>query len=238
MRSANRHTTSRLAELILYLCLLVIAPSAVYAEGNTTLKGRVTDVAGLPVAGAMVFLYSSPDVRRSADFISAPTAKDGQYLIVVVPGRYWAVARLKKIEGFGPLMPGDRHSGDPREVEIAQGQEVDMPFVVFGLKDALTSRKREGEAPARIGGRIIDEKGDPVTGAYAIAQKNGTVAGIPDYVSAWVDANGRYMLMLPKGEYFIGSAREFPPREDLLIFRQFKVETDRSDMDIVRMSKP
>ena len=61
-----------------------------------------------------------------------------------------------------------------------------------GKRCKLSSRDRE--RPVRISGRIIDEKGSPVTKAYAVANKLEKISGMPDYISAWVDPDGRYTL--------------------------------------------
>lgn len=215
--------------------LLVTAFAGVaVAQQNATFTGRVTDAAGRPAEGAMVFVYGSRDVRRPADFISAPTDREGNFRTAVPPGKYWAVARLKKTEGFGPLMPGDRHSGEPQEVEFAPGQETEMQFVVVDLKEAMESKRKDREGPVRISGRILDEKGLPVRGAYAIANKSERIIGFPDYLSAWVDAEGRYTLVLLRGRYYIGSALAFPPGDDAVVNELLNVEADMSGRDLVR----
>ena len=114
---------------------------AVYAEDLSVLKGSITDVRGRPVEGAMVFVYVNSDVRRSAEFISAPADAQGRYRMTVPAGTYWVVARLKKTEGFGPLMPGDKHSGEPREVELLVGSDREADFVVADLRDAISMKK-------------------------------------------------------------------------------------------------
>jgi hypothetical protein len=205
----------------------------VLAEGTSVLKGRVLDVAGESVEGAMVFVYNNPEVKREADFISAPTDSEGRFRMVVPPGEYWVVARLKKSEEFGPLMPGDKHSGDPEEIELATDSEEDMEFVVADLRDAIKMKKDAREGTVRITGRIIDEKGAPVKRAYVIANRKEEVSGIPDYLSAWVDKDGNYTLYVPEGTYFIGSADTFPPGKNYNIIGEIAIETDISGMDVL-----
>lgn len=225
--------------LILFLtassyCAL-LGPSPACAEDKTVFRGMVTDVGGRAVEGAMVFMYSSPDVKRSADFISPRTGKDGLFHIVLTPGRYWVVARVKKGEEFGPLLPGDRHSGDPREVEIAAGRESEATFVVADIKDIIREGRKGRTGPLRVSGRVLDKDGAPVRDVYVIANKKDRITGMPDYISAWVDSAGRYTLVLPRGRYYLGSAKEFPPGSDFVIDREATtLDAERSDLDIVR----
>jgi len=207
------------------------------AEEKAVFNGQVIDVQGRPVEGSMVFVYASPDVRRSADFISPPTGRDGIFRLLLPPGKYWAVARLKKTDGFGPLMPGDRHSGEPKEVKLTTGGQVEMRFTVTDLREAAIMRTKEREGPARLSGRIIDEQGVPVKGAYAIASDNEKPSGIPDYVSAWVDDDGQYTLFIPRGVYYMGSAIAFPPGDDIMMDRKITVDAERTEADIVRKLK-
>ena len=204
------------------------------AEETAILKGRVSDLEGRAVEGARIFVYGSPVVRGPADFISAGTDKEGMFRMIVSPGKYWVVARLKKTEGYGPLLPGDKHSGEAVEVEIASRSEVTMDFIVADLKEAIKIKTKSRERPFKISGRIIDEQGSPVTNAYAFANMHEKVEGIPDYLSSWVDDEGRYTLYVPTGRYYIGGAATFPPDQTYFIKGQMIIDGDRSDLDIIK----
>jgi hypothetical protein len=131
-------------------------------------------------------------------------------------------------------MPGDKHSGDPVETDVAPGAGTELDFVVADLSEALKLHARERVGPARLQGRIVDEKGVPVKGAYAIAHRRDKILRVPDFLSAWVGDDGRYTLFLPRGRYYIGSAVKFPPGDDYLVDRQMTVDADTADVDIVR----
>lgn len=222
--------------LLVYLFALAVpaaGPDALAAE-KSLLTGKVSDAAGMPVEGAMVFVYANASVRRSADFMSPPTDSDGVYRVFLPAGRYWAVARLKKTEGVGPLMPGDKHSGDPVEVDLTSENEAGVDFTVADLKEAVGMREKPREGSVKITGRITDEKGAPLVGVYAVVCRGKEPSGMPDYLSAWVDDDGRYTLYIPKGEYYLGSASAFPPGETYLINGEIKADGDRSGVDIVR----
>jgi protocatechuate 3,4-dioxygenase beta subunit len=168
-----------------YMCALFLVLSAwqgitaeqrtASAEEASVLKGRVSDADGRAVEGAKIFVYDSPDVRRPANFISAGTDKGGMFRMTVSPGRYWVVARLKKTEDYGPLLPGDKHSGEPVEGEIASRSEITMDFIVADLKEAIKIKTKSRERHVKISGRIIDEKGFPVVNFYALASRNEKV---------------------------------------------------------------
>lgn len=228
-RNAELPASSLRWAVAVLICFLY-AP--VMADGTAALKGRVADVEGRAIEGARVFAYDNTDVRRPANFTSVPTDATGTFRMVLAPGTYWLVARLKKGEEYGPLMPGDKHSGEPVMLDLAAGREAAMNFTVADLKDATRMHSKDRERLVKISGRITDGNGAPITKAYAFAHRNGSVDGIPDSVSAWVDAEGRYVLYLLPGKYFIGSAAAFPPGEDYFMRGEMTVEKDTSGIDI------
>lgn len=213
---------------------LTLAPNAMAAE-TSVLKGRVLDVDGKPVEGAEIFIYDSTNTRRPADFISQKTGKDGRTQIVLPTGNYWAVARVKKDERYGPLMLGDRHSGEPTELELTPGKESENDFVVADIRDVGRKKQTVRDNVLKLKGRVLDKQGIPVPNAYVFAHKHKEVEQLPDYLSAWTDDDGNYTLYLPAGEkYFMGVAREFPPKSKLSVSREFIPENGKLDvaMDI------
>ncbi|MBI5203474.1 MAG: carboxypeptidase regulatory-like domain-containing protein [Nitrospirae bacterium] len=215
-----------------FLAVFLFVTAAPAGE-KSILKGRVLDMGEKAVEAARIFVYNSPEIRRPSDFISANTDKDGRFHMFLPPGKYWAVARLKKTEGYGPLMPGDKHSGEAKEIVIAPGMEFEMDFTVSDLKEASRMKKRIKENYFKINGRIINEKGLPVRMAYVFANRNEKVSGVPDYLSAWTDEDGHYTLYLPKGRYYMGAAVTFPPGQNSLAGRVVFVESDKVGEDIV-----
>ena len=196
---------------VLSLLLALIAVPPAFPAGTGVLKARVTDLQGVPLAGAKLFLYDSSNVRRPADFISPLSDSAGQVRIVLPPGRYWAIARHKADGKYGPLLPGDRHSGEPLEIDLA-GDGADAEFVVADLRE-LGQKKRTGSSDVvRVRGRVVDAGGVPVSGAYVHAGTNREFSELPEYISAWTGGDGEYELYLPAGKgYFAGASRQFPP---------------------------
>ncbi len=208
-------------------------PARALCGETSVLSGRILDVSGNPVEGAKVFVYDGKDIRRPADFISAQTDKDGRFRMVLPAGAYWPVARLKKSGEYGPLMPGDKHSGEPEGVTIAAGAGLVMDFIVADLREAARAKTKVRPDNFKIQGRIIDQNGSAKMDAYAFANSSDGVSGMPDYLSAWVDEEGRYTLYLPGGRFFMGAASQFPSAHGYRGAHKIEVNGDRSGVDIV-----
>lgn len=206
-----------------------------FAEQKAVLKGRILDTEGKALKGASVFIYDSSEIKRAVDLVSAQTGEDGFFRLELPLGRYWAIARIKAggRYGLGPLMPGDKFSGEPMEIELAPGEELAVDFVVMDIREFARQKKKLSSDYIRIKGRIIDEKGQPVRMAYALANMQEKSPKIPDYLSAWTDDEGQYTLFLPRGKYYLGYATAFPPDKNYVTDRTVVVEADKADMDIV-----
>lgn len=224
-----------LSSALVLISFLISVPFPDDGKAGTraVLKGRVTDTEGLGVGGANIFIYNSPDVRRPADFISAQTDNDGAFRMTLPPGKFWVQARLRKTEGYGPLMPGDKHSGEPKEIELVAEGELQADFTLRDLKEASTPMSRTSADYIRLQGRIVDMDGMPVKMAYAVASANGKVSGVPEYVSAWTAADGLYTIYLPRGKYFLGAAPSFPPDPGFVLNKEILLQDNASDIDIV-----
>lgn len=222
-----------LLTLSLLLGILCFSAPATRAEERALLKGTVLDIKAMPVEGAEIFIYDSPDVRRPADFISAGTVKDGSFQMDLPAGIYWAVARIRSGDQFGPLMPGDKHSGDPVEIELAPGEELVQDFTVVDIRETSRLKKKTREDYVKIKGRVLDINNIPVEKAYVIANKNKECPAIPDYLSAWTDNKGHYTLYIPKGRYYIGYATSFPPEQDCRVHSEAVFDADEIDFVII-----
>ena len=172
------------------------------------LNGRVVDASGNPVEDAEVFAYDSATTRRPADFISARTGKDGTFSLSLPRGKYWTVARVRKGEKYGPLLPGDRHSGEPAEVEPGSGPELKKDFVVADIREVAQNRQKTREDYFRLSGRIVDRSGKAVKNAYVCVSGEDD---IPAFISRWTDESGEYSLYLPPGKHSVRAAAQFPP---------------------------
>ncbi len=228
-----------MSRLVLRFCmaaaLLTALPPLLAAESVVSAGFTVRGGDGKPLPGVKVFLYDSQQVRRPADFISSPTAADGRAVIMLPPGKYWAVARLKQDGTYGPLMPGDKHSGEPQELEIlpAGGSETD--FVVMDIREAGRKKRTESTGTRVVTGRVTTPSGTPVPMVWVFGHRTKKVAGMPEYVSAWTDIDGRYKLHVAvSDQVFIGVARSFPPVGELLPVAVSGQGSDRVDITVER----
>jgi hypothetical protein len=222
------HLKSMLAALVFTLAGALSA----FAAETHLLKSRVSGIDGRPMVGAKLFLYDSPNVRRPADFISSLSDHAGQVQIVLPPGKYWVVARFKSDGKYGPLMPGDKHSGEPLEVDVTSGG-AEADFVIADIRE-LSQKKRAGATDAlRLKGRILDTQGAPVAQACVIANRSKEFSELPDFISAWTGDDGIYEVYLPPGAlYYVSASRQFPPVPSEKTPKPVVVDTGKIDIAI------
>jgi hypothetical protein len=214
---------SSLAALLLLICFSFQAS----ASQPFFLRGTVRGGAGEPVVDAEVYLYTSTNIRRPADFISPKTDPLGTFRFEVPAGIYWAVARERKGERFGPLALGYRHSGEPVMVIVGEEPEAVLDFTVADLRELAQLKPKSSSELIAVSGRIVDVAGHGLPLAYAFARSDSVQVSMPEYFSMWTDKDGRFTLQLPPGSYDIGVAHEFPPRVKPGQMRNLKVETGK-----------
>lgn len=217
--------------LLLFMVCFFCSLDALAAQ-QFTLRGKVLDAAGQTVQGAEVFIYDTANTRRPADFITARTDRDGRYSIQLPEGRYWAVARVRQGEKFGPLAAGAKHSGEPLIIEDSVDGTAEQDFVVADIREVAKGQRNPSEDFIRVTGRVLDKDGKPVNSAYVVAAKAQSVGSLPDYVSAWTDESGGYTLYLPVGSYYLGAAREYPPGPALKLASRLTVQPSKIDIAI------
>jgi hypothetical protein len=198
--------------LLPVLLVTILITPELQAAGNFTISGKISSISGEPIAGAEVYLYSSANIRKPADFISPKTDSTGVYRMVVPKTVYRAVARVKKGERYGPLMPGDRHSGEPVKIVPDEEAELTVDFMVADMQELAQRREKDREELAVISGSVTSA-GKSIAGVYVYARTERAASGLPGYFSGWTGADGHYSLKLPPGRYFLGMATEFPPPE-------------------------
>ena len=223
---------------ISFLCMVIVFVLAGHAlvsgTENGTFSGRVIDVSQNPVARVEVFVYNTANTRRPADYIAAPTNENGEFRVTLPPGTYWTVARLRHSEQrYGPLLPGDKHSGAPLEIEIDPGDNAEEEFVVADLEETSQLVVKVDTSFIKIEGLLLTKKDLPVENAYAIVSRNPMMKKIPDYVSPWSDKSGKYTLFLSPGTYYFGLAKEFPPALKSIKLKKVIVDSKTKNINIV-----
>jgi hypothetical protein len=221
----------------LVFSLILVFSLSCWREAGTAepalLKGKVTDFEGKPVEDAVIFIYQGSNIRRQPDFVSPKSDKDGRFSISLPPGRYWAVARVRKGEETGPVLSGGKHSGEPAEIDMTGIGDLEKDFVVADIREVARMGAKKRQEVVRITGRIVESTGRPVKMAYALANRNVSF-GIPDYLSAWTDETGYYTLYLPRGKYYMGSSSTYPPDKNSHIsYKEMTIEGDTTNVDII-----
>ncbi len=223
--------------IIVLFVLILFFPGATIADdasGNSLFSGQIVDTANRPVSGAEVYIFDSPNVKRPADFISNKTLKDGLFRVELPLSRYWIIAIERKSgKTFGPLGVNDRHSGEPIEINLTDPKEVSRDFTVMDLKEAARLNQKRGETIIKITGKILNANGIPVKMAYVMADSHKRFGNLPQYISTWTEADGRYVIYLPKGKFFVGAATDFPPVDDYILHEEAVFNTDTDGVNLI-----
>jgi len=179
--------------------------------GPTGIAGRVADRQGGGTAGAYVYAYRSPrgGLRGPADF-EAQVDAEGRYLLDVVEGRYYLVARQRRGGAdAGPPRPGDAwaiYPGNP--VTVTSGRTSRADFLLQGVTQPRLMK--EGSLTAGdtgFSGRIVDRQGRPVAGAFVLAYREADFRRMPDFTSPAVGEDGLFTLYVPEEGRFCLAAR-------------------------------
>lgn len=178
--------------------------------GGTGIAGRVT-AGGAPVADARVSAYHRADTAfRDPGFAaSAPTGGDGGFVLDLLPGKYFLVARKRAAGGAaGPLRKGDLFGyfpANPVIVETGRYAQAAIPATILRQRNA-PAWSGGYEASSRIEGRILDAAGRPRQGAYAALYDNPDLLNRPLFISDVTGPDGRYRLPVPvAGRYHLGA---------------------------------
>ena len=212
--------------LVLLACLPAGRPEVAAVSGEIRMTRTINDHdrtgiagqvvlkdGGQPLEGAYVNIY--PDTISNllgpSQFISRPTETDGRYQLDLPPGTYYLVARKRMTgQATGPLSPGDYYSEhqriiatvQPGRVTVADLEVVPMKAPMFFKKEVVERRTDTG-----IRGVMVDRKGEPVPGGFAMAYHDRDLQRLPDFASTLSDGNGQFTIFLPKGGTYYLSAR-------------------------------
>ena len=184
-------------------------------NGRTGIEGTVlSDATREPVEGAHVYAYVdySKNLIGVADYVSRGSGEDGSYRLEVPPGEYFVVARRRASgSNYGPIVTGDLydHRYGEKVVGVTTGKTKRMDFSLAEMKEPLFFQvftEQERKTNTMIKGRIVDESGSPVQGAFATAYADDNMRRLPDFASTLTGDDGSYTLYLPKGgRYHIGA---------------------------------
>ncbi len=186
-------------------------------EVGQGIRGTLTH-RGRPLEGAVVSAYrrEAANLLGPADFQSPPSGADGGYLLDLVEGRYWIVARKRRSGAVaGPLVPGDLEAafaGNPAVVE--RGRLLALDLDLEERRELMASRNPvRGATGTGIRGRILDAAGRPAAWVFAIAFATADMRRVPDFTSSMTADDGRYVIHLPGGgSYWVGARQRIRGR--------------------------
>ncbi|MBA3015899.1 MAG: hypothetical protein FP815_13290 [Desulfobulbaceae bacterium] len=209
--------------------------SAETIKNMALVKARVTDVDKKPVKGAYIFFYDSADTKRAVDLVSPVTDQNGYCEKEVPPGQFWVLARLKSNATFdmGPLMIEDKFSGDPIEIEVTPGEVLELDFTVMDLLDTIKNKSKKREDLNKVSGRVINDKGEPLTDVFAFANKHQSPLSVPDFFSASTENDGRFIVYLPNGNYNLGAAVSLTSDQRYKADQPIKVAGNLDNLEVI-----
>ena len=208
-------------------------PEASKSAKTGTLIGRVIIKGAGPMAGGYVMLYDAqagpppmPDKYDRIPDISRDIDAEGRFKVDLVPGKYYlgAVKRLSG-ERIGALQPGDHvfrsvdDRGDPKEYIVKAGEVIDAGNDLV----AIPLPPKDGSSRAvttAIEGVVIDTEGSPVENAVVLAFVNPTLKGKPLFSSDKTDKEGKYILRITQGTYYLRVRNSFavgPPEPGQIV---------------------
>ena len=185
------------------------------ASGESGVSGRVVlRETGQPVQGVHVYAYTdySKNLIGVADHVSKGSDDDGSYLLTLPPGEYYLVAR-KRVSGanYGPIVTGDLydHRFEQKAFRIEEGGVLEKDFELEKLSEPMFFQvftESQRKTMTGIRGRIFDQDGESVQGAFATAYRSSDMKRLPDFASTLTGDDGSFTLYLPAGgKWYIGA---------------------------------
>jgi hypothetical protein len=171
-------------------------PQSPPASGTGAISGRVVDgTTGQPVDGALVILSTHPRGFTTGLVLRVATDANGRFVVTrlpAAPAYYLQAMHFGYFEGgYGRDLPA---TFEGRPIPLADGE---------WFNDAVIRLWR----PGSIGGRIVDEAGEPVVGALVRVLPQVMVGGVPRIAAGPVvrtDDRGAYRIGgLAAGKYVV-----------------------------------
>jgi hypothetical protein len=209
----------------------VVVPSAqtsqVPTSGTAAITGVVVDAAtDRPVAAAVVTLEERrPGERRRSS--AQVTTATGRFAFVDLPASHWYFLTAAK--------PGYLDGGYRRADPMGPGAPVSVADDQW-LRDVRVTLPR----PGSISGAVIDERGEPVVGAYVRVLPQVLVAGRLQWLAgpvAQTDDRGAYRIAaLRPGRYVVSvpSVQATLPASAIIRPPGASAGTSMSDLDTAR----
>jgi len=183
--------------------------------GTAVVKGKALT----PLADAYLYAYrEGEDLRGPAFATSEASGPDGDFSLVLPPGKYQLVLR-KRVEGesIGPVATGDYRSEIIGPITVRGGEVIARDIVAPRKVGETKGLAALNKIPAKTGitGTVRDSDGKPVQGARIQAYQHSQMSERPKYVSEGSGVDGSYSLFFPEGgTYYLAARNRFggPPK--------------------------
>lgn len=192
-----------------------IVPTTVVTNPPVTgIAGTVSDRHGVPATGAYVYAYRNlrGGLRGPADFEAVVDA-DGRYLLDLVEGSYYLVARQRPDGGdAGPPRTGDAWAlPEKNPVVVVSGRLSAVDFILHTVAQPMLMRDGTlTSGDTGFTGVLVDVDGTPVIGAFVIAYPDKDVRHMPEATSPAVGDDGRFTLYVERPGRWCLAARTRP----------------------------
>lgn len=200
--------------------ILFAAEGEVKAKPETgTVTGKIMIIKGMPLSGGRVMFYSAssgvPLTSERVPDISGDIDADGVFKVSLQAGQYYlgAIKRMN-VETIGPPQKGDYifrsldQKGVPQIYVVKAGETLNA-----GELSGAAPVKPEDlskEAPKTgITGSVLTMEGTPVVDALVVAFSTPTLKGKPLFVSDKTDKDGKYILRVAPGTYYLRARNSF-----------------------------
>ncbi len=185
-----------------------------------------------PLTGGQVMIYDAAAGPPPAPFkyertpdLAKDIDADGTFRIELPPGTYY-ISAIKRLSGerIGPPRTGDYvfrsldDQGNPKEYIVQAGSSIDIGLV--SAAPLKPERLLSHAVTTSIEGVVKGKGGKPVADAVVAAFVTPVMQGRPLFVSEKTGKDGKYILRVPPGTYFLRARNAFasgPPQEGQIV---------------------
>lgn len=173
-------------------------------------RGILKDIkeAGLPDAQKLILAYTDTSWKYRAG-ITAVDTKTGQWELRLKPGKYYLMAIVDK-NGSNKLDAGDtfgfygvkdmsKRGAFPEPVLVTPNTYTENLEILISATYTVKRQAEKRVGSATVAGRVIPI---PQTGTEVRVEVYPTSALVNPIASATTDADGKFRLQLPSGEYY------------------------------------
>ncbi|BCR05942.1 hypothetical protein DESUT3_30110 [Desulfuromonas versatilis] len=199
-----------LGQMNLSLVPLRPAPPRAEPQVATGILGQTT-VDGVPLAGAIVYVYTdlTNELKGMGLGMAGPTTEQGLFEAPLPAGTYYVIARMRRSKEFaGPLRAGDYIGFYPENpVKLAEGEVLKIAIPMLEVPEKVERLADSLFGQTSIHGRVLDKKGAPVAGVRVFLYEDSQMLNRPLHVSQTTGPDGAFVLSFANGGVYYLAAR-------------------------------